>query len=113
MNAQFYISDNAARRIQALVSKEGWAEGAFRVSVEGGGCSGFQYKFALEDKPATAQDLSFHKNGMIVLVDDLSITFLENAELDFVESMAGASFQIKNPNSSSSCGCGSSFAVKL
>lgn len=105
------ITDNAARRIAELLASEKLDNGAFRVAVEGGGCSGFQYKFALEPNPAGEHDVIIAKDGAKVVVDDVSLQLLNGSQIDFVESLAGASFEIKNPNSTSSCGCGNSFSV--
>lgn len=105
------ITDNAARRIAELLASEKLENGAFRVAVEGGGCSGFQYKFALESNPAGEHDIIIAKDGAKVVVDDVSLQLLNGSQIDFVESLAGASFEIKNPNSTSSCGCGNSFSV--
>lgn len=105
------ITDNAARRIAELLASEKLENGAFRVAVEGGGCSGFQYKFALESNPAGEHDIIIDKDGAKVVVDDVSLQLLNGSQIDFVESLAGASFEIKNPNSTSSCGCGNSFSV--
>lgn len=105
------ITDNAAKRIAELLAGEHLENGAFRVAVEGGGCSGFQYKFALESNPLGEHDIIIAKNGAKVVVDDVSLQLLNGSQIDFVESLAGASFEIKNPNSTSSCGCGNSFSV--
>ena len=105
------ITDSAARRIAELLASEKLENGAFRVAVEGGGCSGFQYKFALESNPAGEHDIIIDKDGAKVVVDDVSLQLLNGSQIDFVESLAGASFEIKNPNSTSSCGCGNSFSV--
>lgn len=83
---------------------------ALRVAVEGGGCSGFQYDIRLEDDPAS-DDLVLEKNGQRVLVDPVSLPFLENAVIDFTEELIGARFVINNPNAASSCGCGTSFSM--
>jgi iron-sulfur cluster insertion protein len=104
------LSDSAARRIAALTAQEE-AQGAFlRIAVSGGGCSGFQYALSF-DAQKNPDDLVFEKNGIAVVVDDVSLELLNGAELDFVEDMMGASFQIKNPNATSRCGCGNSFSV--
>lgn len=108
---QLDITDSAAARIQALMQEEGTANAAFRVTVEGGGCSGFQYKFAVETQPAGEHDITFTKGDAKVVVDDISLGLLGGSQIDFVESLAGSAFEIKNPNSTSSCGCGNSFSV--
>lgn len=104
------ISDNAARKIAALMSEEDKPGLMMRVAVTGGGCSGFQYAFSFDDT-VNGDDLAFEHGGIKVLVDEMSLDFLRGAQLDYVEEMIGASFQIKNPNAASSCGCGSSFAI--
>jgi iron-sulfur cluster insertion protein len=104
------ITESAARRIIVLRQQEE-AEGAFlRIAVSGGGCSGFQYGLSF-DAQKNADDFVFERGGVEVVVDDVSLDLLNGAEVDFVEDMMGASFQIKNPNAASSCGCGNSFSI--
>jgi iron-sulfur cluster insertion protein len=104
------LTENAARRIAVLRDQE-QAENAFlRITVSGGGCSGFQYGFAF-DEQRNADDFVFERNGVAVVVDDVSLGLLNGAEVDFVEDLMGASFQINNPNAASSCGCGNSFSI--
>ena len=104
------VTASAARRIAVLKQQEA-AEGAFlRIAVSGGGCSGFQYGLSLDDQQSP-EDLLFEEGGIGVVIDDASLELLNGAELDFVEDMMGASFQIRNPNAVSSCGCGNSFAI--
>ena len=104
------LTENAARRI-AILRAEERAENAFlRISVSGGGCSGFQYGFAF-DEQRNADDFVFERNGVAVVVDDVSLGLLNGAEVDFVEDLMGASFQVHNPNAASSCGCGNSFSI--
>ena len=104
------ISDSAARRIAALKAQEA-AEWAFlRIAVSGGGCSGFQYGLSF-DEETSPDDVVFEHGGIRVVVDDVSLELLNGSEVDFVEDLMGASFQIKNPNAASSCGCGTSFAI--
>jgi iron-sulfur cluster insertion protein len=104
------ISDSAARRITALKAQEA-AEGAFlRIAVSGGGCSGFQYGLSF-DEDTSPDDVVFEHGGIRVVVDDVSLDLLNGSEVDFVEDLMGASFQIKNPNAASSCGCGNSFSI--
>jgi iron-sulfur cluster insertion protein len=107
---QVTVSDNAAKRIATLIQLEGDADLMLRLSVSGGGCSGFQYGFSF-DKSQQQDDRIFERNGVKVVIDDTSLELLAGAEIDFVEDLVGASFQIKNPNASSSCGCGNSFSV--
>jgi iron-sulfur cluster insertion protein len=104
------ITDSAARRIAALKAQEE-AEGAFlRIAVSGGGCSGFQYGLTF-DEQTSPDDFVFEHGGVTVVVDDVSLDLLNGSEVDFVEDLMGAAFQIKNPNAASSCGCGNSFSV--
>ena len=104
------ISDSAARRITALKAQEA-AEAAFlRIAVSGGGCSGFQYGLSF-DEETSPDDVVFEHGGIRVVVDDVSLELLNGSEVDFVEDLMGASFQIKNPNAASSCGCGNSFSI--
>lgn len=103
------LTDRAAHRIAEIVAGEPQAT-VLRISVEGGGCSGFQYKFDLVQERA-ADDLVIEKEGATVLIDPVSIGFLEGAEIDYVDEIIGAAFKINNPNASSSCGCGTSFSV--
>jgi iron-sulfur cluster insertion protein len=104
------ISDSAARRIAALKAQEA-AEGAFlRIAVSGGGCSGFQYGLSF-DEERNPDDVVFEHGGIRVVVDEVSLDLLNGSEVDFVEDLMGASFQIKNPNAASSCGCGNSFSI--
>lgn len=107
---QVTVSENAAKRIATLIEMEGDAGLMLRLSVSGGGCSGFQYGFSF-DKSQQQDDRVFERNGVKVVIDDTSLELLSGAEIDFVEDLVGASFQIKNPNASSSCGCGNSFSV--
>ena len=104
------ITANAARRIAALTKEEGNDALMLRVSVSGGGCAGFQYGFAFDDK-ATPDDRTFERDGVTVVVDEVSLGLLSGSTIDFVEDLIGASFQITNPQASSSCGCGSSFSI--
>ena len=83
---------------------------ALRVAVEGGGCSGFQYNFTLDDT-RTDDDLVIERDGATVLVDTMSLMYMGGSELDFVDDLIGQSFQVKNPNATASCGCGTSFSI--
>jgi iron-sulfur cluster insertion protein len=107
---QIVVTESAARRIATLKQQEAAANAFLRVSVSGGGCSGFQYGLAFDDT-RNADDHVFERNGIAVVVDDVSLDLLSGAEIDFVEDLMGASFQIKNPNAASSCGCGNSFSI--
>lgn len=103
------LTENAARRISQLAAGEADAK-LFRVSVEGGGCSGFQYKFDLVGEPE-AGDLVIERAGARMLVDPVSLDYLKGSEIDFVDDLMGASFKIQNPNATASCGCGTSFSL--
>src|SRR5215210_3261098 len=103
------VSERAMRRIGEILKKEP-AGAMLRVSVEGGGCSGFQYKFDVERSQA-AEDIIFAGDDATVLIDPVSLQFLGGAEIDFVDDLIGASFKINNPNVTASCGCGTSFTV--
>ena len=104
------LSASAARRLRELIQAEGKPGLMLRLSVSGGGCSGFQYGFSF-DETLTGEDRVFERDGVKLIVDEVSLTLLGGAEVDYVEELVGASFQVKNPNAKSSCGCGSSFAV--
>ncbi|MFA6265525.1 MAG: iron-sulfur cluster insertion protein ErpA [Pseudolabrys sp.] len=103
------VSERAARRIGEILKKEP-AGTMLRVSVEGGGCSGFQYKFDM-DREQTGDDLVINRDGATVLIDPLSVNYMAGSEIDFVDDLIGASFKIKNPNATASCGCGTSFSL--
>ena len=109
MTTAITVSERAARRIGEILKVEG--DGAMlRISVEGGGCSGFQYKFDV-DHAKTEDDLVIVREGAVVLVDSASVPFLAGSEVDFVDDLIGASFRVVNPNATASCGCGTSFSV--
>lgn len=103
------VSDSAARRIAEIVATE-VDKKMLRVTVSGGGCSGFQYGFEL-DSTANEDDLVIEKQGATVLIDSMSLMYMEGSEIDFVDDLIGAAFQIKNPNATASCGCGTSFSI--
>lgn len=104
------LSERAAKRVARILSKESPGT-VLRISVAGGGCSGFQYEYNLvQDTPAD-DDLVLNSGTATVLIDSLSLEFMGGAEIDFVDDLIGQSFQIKNPNAVASCGCGTSFAV--
>jgi len=104
------ITDSAAARIARLAEQENNPETMLRITISGGGCSGFQYGFSL-DSTASDDDRVFAHAGSRVVVDEVSFDLLGGAVIDFVEDLSGAAFQIRNPNASSSCGCGTSFAI--
>ncbi|MEO0497826.1 MAG: iron-sulfur cluster insertion protein ErpA [Pseudomonadota bacterium] len=103
------VSDAAAKRIAAILASEDTND-ALRVSVEGGGCSGFSYKYDLTNTPIDG-DLLIEKSGARVLIDPISVPYLEGSVIDFVDDLMGQSFQINNPNATASCGCGTSFSI--
>ena len=103
------ISDRAARRIAQILKAEAQPM-MLRLAVTGGGCSGFQYNFALDDA-ATGEDLVLEKQGATVLIDPMSQDFLQGAEIDFTDDLIGQAFKVNNPNATASCGCGTSFSV--
>jgi iron-sulfur cluster assembly accessory protein len=103
------VSARAAKRIAEILKNEP-APSMLRVAVTGGGCSGFQYNFAIDDVRAD-DDLVLERDGATVLIDPVSLDFLQGAEIDFVDDMIGQAFKINNPNATSSCGCGTSFSV--
>lgn len=103
------LSEAAAKRIAAIVAADADKQ-ALRVSVEGGGCSGFSYKFNLDGQPA-GDDIIIKRDGATVLIDPTSLIYMAGSEIDFVDNLLGQSFQIKNPNAVASCGCGTSFSV--
>ncbi len=104
------VSDSAAKRIAAIVANESNHALKLRLSVSGGGCSGFQYGFALDDKDEQG-DIQINKGGATVVVDEMSLLYLVGCELDYVEDLTGAYFRVHNPNAQSSCGCGNSFSM--
>ena len=108
--APFTVTDNAARRIGEIIASEGKGDLRLRVSVSGGGCSGFQYGFDLDDR-AEPDDIVVQKHGAAVVIDGMSLLYMMGCEVDFVEDLTGSYFRVSNPNASSSCGCGNSFAI--
>jgi iron-sulfur cluster assembly accessory protein len=109
MDANITVSERAARRIGEILKGEPPGT-MLRVSVEGGGCSGFQYKFDMERSRAD-DDLVIDRDGATVLIDPVSINYMVGSEIDFVEDLIGASFKVKNPKATASCGCGTSFSL--
>jgi len=104
------LTQNAARRIAILKTQENAEDAFLRIAVSGGGCSGFQYGFSFDDQ-RNEDDFVFERDGVGIVVDEVSLGLLSGAEVDFVEDLMGASFQIRNPNAASSCGCGNSFSI--
>ena len=108
VNNDFKLSQNASNRIKTLLKSE---EGSyFRISVLGGGCSGFQYDFSFTSSP-NEDDLIFKENGISYLIDKTSIDFLTGSTLEYISELAGAYFKIENPNATANCGCGTSFSI--
>lgn len=108
-DASVTITENAAKRIADILSSEA-GKNALRISVEGGGCSGFSYKFDLTGDMQD-DDIVVERDSARVLIDSLSLAYMEGSEIDFVDNLLGQSFQINNPNAVASCGCGTSFAI--
>ncbi len=104
------VTESAAAKIQELLAEEGKADSGLRVFVQGGGCSGFQYGLMIEEGVGVGDQL-FESNGVKLYVDPVSLSYVKGAEVDFVDTITGGGFTIKNPNASSTCGCGSSFNV--
>ena len=108
-NGSFSLSEAAATRITAMLENE--PDGSFfRVAVNGGGCSGFQYEFSI-DTQRQDDDLIFNSHGVEVVIDEMSLELVNNAELDYVQDLMGSYFAVTNPNATASCGCGTSFSV--
>eukprot|EP00924_Labyrinthula_sp_SR-Ha-C_P015265 snap_masked-scaffold_9-processed-gene-13.38-mRNA-1 protein AED:0.37 eAED:0.37 QI:0/-1/0/1/-1/1/1/0/128 len=113
-NFSVSLTDNAVDRIKILKEKMKQNHLKLRLSVEGGGCSGFQYKFETTTEEPTDEDLIFEKNGETLLVDDVSFEFVDGAKVDFTEDLIKRVFEvIDNPNAEAGCGCGASFAAKM
>ena len=110
MPAPFVFTDNAAEKVKSLIDEEGNPELKLRVFVTGGGCSGFQYGFTF-DETINEDDTTMQKNGVTLLIDAMSYQYLVGAEIDYKEDLEGAQFVIKNPNATTTCGCGSSFSA--
>ena len=109
MTENVTVSERAAKRIGEILKAEP-AGTMLRVSVEGGGCSGFQYKFDM-DRAKAEDDLVIARDVAVVLIDPVSVNYMAGSEIDFVEDLIGASFRVNNPNATASCGCGTSFSV--
>ena len=109
MSADITVSERAARRIGQILKGEPSGT-MLRVSVEGGGCSGFQYKFDMERAKAD-DDLVISRDGAVVLIDPVSVNYMAGSEIDFIDDLIGASFKVKNPQAKASCGCGTSFSL--
>jgi len=109
MENEITVTERAARRIGEILRREP-AGSMLRVSVEGGGCSGFQYKFDVERSRA-ADDVAITRDGATVLIDRISLGYLAGSEIDFVDDLIGAAFRVNNPKATASCGCGTSFSL--
>jgi iron-sulfur cluster insertion protein len=107
---QVTLSASAAKRVAELKVQENMPDSFLRLAVSGGGCSGFQYGFSF-DQAKNADDLIFERDGVALVIDEVSLELVKGAEIDFVEDMMGSAFQVKNPNAASSCGCGNSFSI--
>jgi iron-sulfur cluster insertion protein len=110
LSAPLIFTDAAAAKVADLVAEEGNPDLKLRVFVQGGGCSGFQYGFTF-DEIVNEDDTPMTKNGVTLLIDAMSLQYLVGAEIDYKEDLSGSQFVIKNPNASTTCGCGSSFSV--
>lgn len=110
MPAPLVFTDSAARKVKELIDEEGNPALKLRVFVTGGGCAGFQYGFTF-DEAVNEDDTTMEKNGVTLLIDAMSCQYLVGAEIDYQENIEGAQFVIKNPNASTTCGCGSSFSA--
>lgn len=110
LQEKFIISENAAKRISELIQEEENKDVRLRISVLGGGCSGFQYNYDFDVKKDD-DDLLFEKDGVEVVIDTMSLEYVEGSMLDYVETLGSAAFEIKNPNATANCGCGNSFSV--
>ncbi|MGV3754815.1 MAG: HesB/IscA family protein [Verrucomicrobiota bacterium] len=104
------VTDNAARKVSSLLTKQGRPEGVLRVAVIGGGCSGLQYKMDLQDKPAN-RDILVNTGGIKVVVDPKSALYVTGSELDYSDALQDGGFKVKNPNAATSCSCGESFSA--
>ncbi len=103
------LTPNAAKRVATIAEKQG-KQAILRLAVEGGGCSGFQYRFGLAES-IESDDISVEEAGVTLVVDEISLDLVRGSAVDFVESLGGSAFQVTNPNAASGCGCGSSFSV--
>ena len=109
MSDPIQLTPSAAQRVAAIAARQG-RPAILRLSVEGGGCSGFQYRFGLADA-VESDDLTVERDGVTLVVDSISLDLVRGAAVDYVENLGGAAFKVENPNAASGCGCGSSFSV--
>ena len=105
------LTENAVNKVKEIIAQQEPQPSALRISVMGGGCSGFQYSMAFENNQMPLDKVYMFDGGLKVFVDQASLLYLENVNIDYVESLEGAGFKFENPNVSSTCGCGSSFTV--
>lgn len=110
MPTPLVFTDNAAKKVKELIDDEGTPDLKLRVFVSGGGCSGFQYGFTFEEE-VNDDDTQVDKDGVTLLIDPMSLQYLAGAEIDYTDSLQGSQFVIRNPNATTTCGCGSSFSV--
>ena len=110
MVSPLIFTENAARKVKELIDEEGTPDLKLRVFVSGGGCSGFQYGFTFEED-VNEDDTQVDKDGVVLLIDPMSLQYLVGAEIDYTDSLQGSQFVIRNPNATTTCGCGSSFSV--
>ena len=110
MESRVHLTDSAARRVTEIRDAEGNAALMLRLTVLGGGCSGFQYKFDLDDTK-NDDDLTFENGGVQLVIDEVSLGLLEGSEVDYKKDLGGAYFAVANPNATANCGCGSSFSI--
>lgn len=110
VNTALDFSDNAARKVKKLIEEEGNPNLKLRVSVYGGGCSGFQYSFSLEEEFKDG-DKTIENMGVSLVIDPMSYQYLAGSEVDYTEGLEGSMFVVKNPNATSTCGCGASFSI--
>lgn len=110
MPSPLVFTDNAARKVKELIDEEGTPDLKLRVFVSGGGCSGFQYGFTFEDT-VNDDDTQVERDGVVLLIDPMSLQYLTGAEIDYQDSLQGSQFVIRNPNATTTCGCGSSFSA--
>lgn len=108
----FNITPNAAKRISVIISQKKDPNLKLRISVDGGGCSGFQYRYSFESE-ILPEDKVFQQDSAEVMIDPISLEFLNNSTLDYIETLGSAAFEIKNPNAAAKCGCGNSFSPAL
>jgi iron-sulfur cluster insertion protein len=110
MPSPLVFTDNAAKKVKELIEEEGSPDLKLRVFVSGGGCSGFQYGFTFEDT-VNEDDTQVEREGVVLLIDPMSLQYLTGAEIDYQDSLQGSQFVIRNPNATTTCGCGSSFSA--